>query len=112
MRFADFLSCAEWLDSLFWCSNAVKSIVCVCVCIHVFTNRQIGEDTEGALKKSNQVNQVVAGSQILASGHRSHPVVISQLQELVNLCIQAGVDLRLCSMTSILREKIVTNREF
>lgn len=86
--------------------------VCVCVCIHVFTNRQIGEDTEGALKKSNQVNQVVAGSQILASGHRSHPVVISQLQELVNLCIQAGVDLRLCSMTSILREKIVTNREF
>lgn len=79
---------------------------CVCVCVLVCTNRQVGEDTEGALQKSDQVNQVVAGGQVLASRHRGHPVVIGELQELVDLCVQAGVDLCLCGMTSILQGNI------
>ena len=66
------------------------------------TYRQVGEDSEGAPQKSDQINQVVAGAKILASLRRGHPVVISQLQELVDLGIQVGVDLCLSCMTGVL----------
>lgn len=73
--------------------------VCVCVC----TNRQVGEDAEGAVQKSNQVDQVVAGAQTPASRGRGHPVVVGQLQELVDLGVEVGIDLRLCCMASVLK---------
>lgn len=69
------------------------------------TNRQVGEDAEGALQKSDQVDQVVARSQSAASLHCRQPIVISQLEELVDLGVQACVDLRLRRVTSILQEK-------
>ena len=76
--------------------------VCVCMCVQ--TNGQVGEDAERALQKSDQVDQVVAGRQGPAPLHRYQPIVIDQLQELIDLGIQAGVDLRLRRMTGILQE--------
>lgn len=77
----------------------------VCVC----TYRQVGEHAEGALQEGDQVDQVVAGVQSPASLHRGHPIVISQLQELVDLGVQAGVDLRLGCVTSVLQDTRLMN---
>lgn len=87
--------------------HSVFTRVCVreCVCTH----RQVGEHTEGALQEGDQVDQVVAGVQSPASLHRGHPIVISQLQELVDLGVQAGVDLRLGRVTSVLRDTRLMN---
>ena len=46
------------------------------VYVHVYTNRQVGEDTEGALQKGDEVNQVVTGIQTAATLHWGHPVVV------------------------------------
>jgi len=73
--------------------------VCVCVC----TNGQVGEHAEGALQESDQVKQVVAGLRSPASRHRRHPIVIRQLQELIDLGVDVGVDLRLGRVASVLR---------
>lgn len=70
----------------------------------VGTNGQVGEDAEGALQEGDQVDQVVAGAQAPASGGRCHPVVVGQLQELVDLGVEVGVDLRLRRMTSVLQK--------
>ncbi len=67
------------------CSISWYACVCVCACACVCTNRKVGEHTESALQESDQVYQVVAGLQIPASLHGCHPIVISQLQELVDL---------------------------
>lgn len=57
------------------------------------------EDGKGAAEKGNKVHQVVTG---LPSGLSGHPVIISQLQKLVDLLVQVGVDFFLCSMAGIL----------
>lgn len=81
---------------------ATRSQTC-CVFVCVSTHRQVCEDTEGALQESDQVYQVVAGGwRSPAYLHRGHPVVIGQLQELVDLCVQVGVDLCLGRVASIL----------
>lgn len=81
-------------------------ILCMLVslCIGACTNRQVGEHAEGALQESDQVNQVVARLQSPAFVHRRHPIVVSQLQELVDLGVQAGVDLGLGGVTGVLQE--------
>lgn len=75
-------------------------MVFVCVC----TNRQVGEHAEGAPQESDQVDQVVADVQGGAAlRRRRHPVVVGQLQELVDLGVQAGVDLRLGRVAGVLQ---------
>lgn len=75
-----------------------------------FTHRQVGEDTEGALQEGHQVQQVVAGRRRRPAGHARHPVVIGQLQELVDFGVEAGVDLRLGRVASVLRERTSRDR--
>lgn len=72
------------------------------MCARACTNRKVGEDSEGAVQKSDQIDQVVAGTQGSASWSRSQPIIISQLKELVDFGVEAGVDLSFSSMTSIL----------
>ena len=84
------------------CESGVSMCVCVCVCVCVCTNRQVGEHAERAVQKSDQVDQVVAGGHSPAPLHRGQPIVISQLQELVDLGVEVGVDLRLRRVTGVL----------
>lgn len=72
-----------------------------CVCMRSYG--EIGENTEGTLQKRYQVNQVVTGFNMVSLG-RNQPIIVSELQKLVNFGIQAGVNLCLSCMTSILQQ--------
>lgn len=63
------------------------------------THRQVSEHCKGATEESDEVTQVVTG---LSASLCCRPIIISQLQKLVNLLIQVSVDLLFSSMPRIL----------
>lgn len=63
------------------------------------THRQVSEHCKGATEESDEVTQVVTS---LSAALCCRPIIISQLQKLVNLLIQVSVDLLFSSMPCIL----------
>lgn len=62
-------------------------------------HREVGEDGEGAAQEADEIHQVVAGP---AARLQRHPVVVCQLQELVDLLVEVGVDLLLGGVPGVL----------
>jgi len=63
------------------------------------THGQVSKHCKGATEESNEVTQVVTG---LSTSLYCRPIIISQLQKLINLLIQVGVDLLFSSMPCVL----------
>jgi len=64
--------------------------------------REVGEHSKRAAEKANEIDKVVAG---LAARLHGRPVVVRQLQELVYLLVEVGVNLLLGSMAGVLGNK-------
>lgn len=66
------------------------------------THRKVSEDLEGGTQEVDEIHQVAGGA---AVGLSHVPLVVGQLDELVDLLVQLGVNLPLRSVTSILEER-------
>lgn len=72
------------------------------LCILSKAHRQVCEDLEGAAQKVDEVHEVAAGPAVRL-GHA--PLVVGQLDELVDLLVELGVDLAFCCVPGILKTK-------
>lgn len=63
------------------------------------THRKVSEDLEGGTQEVDEIHQVPGGAAV-GLGHV--PLIVGQLDELVDLLVELGVNLPLCSVTSIL----------
>lgn len=63
---------------------------------------EVSEDLESGAQEVDEVHEVPGGSTVRLS---HAPFIVCQLDELINLLVQFGVNLTLSSMTSILNDK-------
>jgi len=63
------------------------------------THREMSEDLESGAQEVDQVHEVSRGAAVRLS---HAPLVVRQLDELIDLLVELGIDLSLCSVTGIL----------
>lgn len=66
------------------------------------THWKVSEDLESGTQKVDEVHQVSGGTAI---GLSHVPFIVCQLDEFINFLVKLGVNLPLCSMTSVLKKK-------
>lgn len=62
----------------------------------------MSEDLEGGTQEVDEIHQVPGGAAV-GLGHV--PLIVGQLDELINLLVELGVNLPLCSVASILEKR-------
>lgn len=75
--------------------------------IWAWAHRQVCENLEGATEEVDKVHEVSAGSAVRL---RHAPLVVGQLDELIYLLVEFGVDLTLCWMPGILKTTTWTSQ--
>lgn len=63
------------------------------------------EDLESGAQEVDQVHEISRGAAVRLS---HAPFIVCQLDELIDLLVEFGIDLSLCSVTSILETQVLS----